>query len=93
MCVLAFWLRPDPRTALLVGANRDEDPARPSAPPAEIEPGLWAGRDLLAGGTWLGYNRHGLFVALTNRRTPGHRSDNYSRGQLALEALRCRHPG
>jgi uncharacterized protein with NRDE domain len=93
MCVLAFWLRPDPRTTLVVAANRDEDPARPSAPPAEIEPGIWAGRDLRAGGTWLGWNRHGLVVAVTNRRSPAAVPDALSRGRLALEALRCRRPG
>jgi hypothetical protein len=91
MCVLSFWLYPGRPSPLLVGANRDEDPGRPSAPPAEIEPGIWAGRDLRAGGTWLGFNRHGLFVALTNRRSPG--PGELSRGLLALEALRCRKPG
>jgi hypothetical protein len=75
---------------LQVAANRDEFTGRPSAPPAEVEPGIVAGRDLVAGGTWLGFNRHGLFVAVTNRRTPVRAPESRSRGLLALEGLRCR---
>jgi uncharacterized protein with NRDE domain len=93
MCVLAVWLGMEPRTPLLLAANRDEDPERPSAPPSEIEPGVWAGRDLRSGGTWLGHNRHGLFVAVTNRRRPAPAPDAPSRGLLALETLRCRRLG
>ncbi|MBI3855756.1 MAG: NRDE family protein [Planctomycetes bacterium] len=90
MCVLAMWLGLDPKTPLVVAANRDESYARPSAPPAEIEPGVVAGRDLESGGTWLGMNRHGLFVAVTNRKTPPRPPAALSRGLLALETLRCR---
>lgn len=90
MCVLAIFLEPG---GLTVAANRDEALARPSAPPAEIEAGIVAGRDLEAGGTWLGLNRHGLFVAVTNRNHPARSRGMISRGSLALEALRCRRPG
>jgi hypothetical protein len=90
MCLLALWLGVDPKVPLLVAANRDESYARPSAPPAEIEAGIVAGKDLESGGTWLGFNRHGLFVALTNRRRPGRAPGSVSRGLLALETLRCR---
>jgi uncharacterized protein with NRDE domain len=78
---------------LVVAANRDEAYDRPSAPPAEIEPGIIDGKDLLGGGTWLGFNRHGLFVAVTNRSTPPRAPDSLSRGLLALESLRCRRLG
>ena len=87
MCVLALLLEPG---RILVAANRDEAFDRPSAPPAEVEPGVVAGRDLRADGTWLGYNQHGLFVALTNRASPASTPDTPSRGLLAREALRCR---
>jgi uncharacterized protein with NRDE domain len=90
MCVLALWLDADPDTPVIVAANRDEFFGRPAAPPSEIEPGIVAGRDLRAGGTWLGVNRHGLFVAVTNRRAPAPTPESSSRGLLALEALRCR---
>ena len=90
MCVLAMWLGADPKAPLIVAANRDESLTRPSAPPAEVEPGVIAGRDLESGGTWLGVNKHGLFVAVTNRKTPARTPESLSRGLLALETLRCR---
>ena len=90
MCVLALWLGMDPKRPLVVAANRDESYARPSAPPAEIEPGVIAGKDLEGGGTWLGMNKHGLFVAVTNRKVPARTGESLSRGLLALETLRCR---
>ena len=93
MCVLAMVLGADARTPLLVAANRDESYARPSSPPREIEPGIVAGQDLESGGTWLGVNREGVFVAVTNRRSPPRTRGALSRGLLALEALRCRRLG
>jgi hypothetical protein len=89
MCVLVLYLGVDPSTPLLVGANRDEALDRPSAPPAEVYPGIVAGRDLSAGGTWFGVNKSGLLVAITNRRRPPRSPEARSRGLLALEALRC----
>ena len=85
MCVLALFVG----DSLTVAANRDEFLGRPSAPPSEIEPGIFAPQDREAGGTWLGVNRHGLFVAVTNRHEPKRPPNAYSRGRLALDALRC----
>lgn len=93
MCVLALLLDPGGPVPLIAAANRDESRARPSLPPGEIEPGIFGGRDLAAGGTWLGVNDRGLFVAVTNRRAPAKTEASYSRGLLALEALRCRRLG
>lgn len=56
----------------MVAANRDEFFARPTQSAAfwtEV-PTLLAGRDLSAGGTWLGMTRCGRFAALTNFRDP-----------------------
>ncbi|MGH7266790.1 MAG: NRDE family protein, partial [Candidatus Rokuibacteriota bacterium] len=89
MCLLALWVGRAPDAPLIAAANRDEFFGRPAAAPAEIEPGIVAGKDLLAGGTWLGVSRHGLFVAVTNRPEPARTAASYSRGLLALEALRC----
>ena len=59
-------VRPD--LPLVVAANRDEFHARPSAA-AHRWPGpagIVAGRDLEAGGTWLGVAASGRFAAVTN---------------------------
>jgi uncharacterized protein with NRDE domain len=93
MCVLALFLDPGGPIPLIAAANRDEALSRPSRPPGEVEPGIVAGRDLAGGGTWLGVNDRGLFVAVTNRRAPEKTDASYSRGLLALEALRCRRLG
>jgi uncharacterized protein with NRDE domain len=68
-------------------ANRDEATDRPSRPPGVLDddPLVIAPQDEEAGGTWIGYNEHGVFVAITNRRTDleGERS----RGLLVRDAL------
>jgi len=90
MCVLAVWLGMDPQRPLIVAANRDESYGRPTAAPFEFQPGVLAGKDLVSGGTWLGINQHGLFAAVTNRRSPQPTPTSLSRGLLALETLKCR---
>ena len=90
MCVLALWLGLDPKRPLVVGANRDESYSRPSAAPFEFKSGVLAGKDLVSGGTWLGTNKPGLFIAVTNRRHPTPTPASLSRGLLALETLNCR---
>ena len=56
MCLIVFAWRPEHPQPLIVAANRDEFYARPSLALAHWEdrPGIYAGRDLKAGGTWLG---------------------------------------
>ena len=87
MCTILLAFRCHPEVDLLVAANRDEFYARPSAPPGVLRraPTVLGGRDLQAGGTWLGLNEHGLVVGLTNLRS--RRSQARSRGQLVLDAL------
>ncbi len=70
MCLLVLAWRVHPRYRLVVGANRDEYHERPTAPLAkwpEPSPFL-AGRDLRAGGTWLGLDRGRRFGTVTNFR-------------------------
>lgn len=92
MCVLVLISNPAPGVSLVVAANRDEYLHRLSVPPTELGPGIVGGKDLEAGGTWLGINRHGLVVAVTNRRIPPRLRTSPSRGLLVLEALSLRTP-
>src|SRR5438552_8661246 len=49
---------------------------------------ILAGRDLEAGGTWLGVTRSGRFAALTIYRGAERRPDAPSRGALVADILR-----
>lgn len=70
MCILAWHWTPGATTELLLVANRDEAYARAAAPLHLWENGeILAGRDHVAGGTWLGVGRRKRFAALTNHRT------------------------
>ena len=90
MCLVLVVWRVHPTYPCLVAANRDEFHARPAAR-AEWwpdHPQILAGRDLRAGGTWLGVTRTGRFAALTNYRDPGRRRpDAPSRGALVTTIL------
>ena len=92
MCLIVFAWRPEHATPLIVAANRDEFYARPTLPLAAWEdyPGLYAGRDLEAGGTWLGVAPNGRFAALTNVRDPRQPVGPRSRGELVAGFLQGR---
>ncbi|HWP95198.1 MAG TPA: NRDE family protein [Gammaproteobacteria bacterium] len=91
MCLLVLAWNAHPDYALVLAANRDEFHARPSTaadwwPDA---PHVLAGRDLEAGGTWLGVTRRGRFAVVTNIRETGTpRRGLCSRGALAADFLR-----
>lgn len=70
MCLILIGWHAHSSYPLVVAANRDEFHARPSSPAAfwAESPQVFAGRDLQAGGTWLGQTRSGRFAALTNFR-------------------------
>jgi uncharacterized protein with NRDE domain len=90
MCLILFSLAHHPGYPLIIAANRDERYERRSAP---LDfwfdaPHVAGGRDLEAGGTWLGITREGRWAALTNFRQPGsYRSDAPSRGRLVSDYL------
>lgn len=90
MCLIVFAWRPGQARPLIVAANRDEFYARPTAALAEWDehPGVYAGRDLEAGGSWLGVGPGGRFAALTNIRDPGQPGGVRSRGELVAGFLR-----
>jgi uncharacterized protein with NRDE domain len=90
MCLILFAYRVLPDRPLVVAANRDEFYARPTEPAHRWRdaPHVFAGRDLEAGGTWLGVSADGRFAAVTNfselsngPTPPG------SRGDLSREFL------
>jgi hypothetical protein len=74
---------------LVLLANRDEYFDRPFEAPAlrDRGHGIVAPKDLRAGGTWLGVNRHGLLAAVTNRREHAPVEGVRSRGLLVTDAL------
>lgn len=95
MCTLAIFREVAPGLPLIVAANRDEYLVRAADAPCSLKdvPGVVAGRDREAGGTWLGARRDGgaLVAGLLNRRLPGTAASSIpgtrSRGLLCLDAL------
>lgn len=89
MCLIAVAWQAHPDYPLIVLANRDEFHARPAAPARfwTEAPQVLAGRDLSAGGTWLGVTRQGRFAALTNVREPGMPPGGRSRGLIVSAYL------
>jgi hypothetical protein len=91
MCTLVLLRRPGHRWPVLIAANRDEMVDRPWDPPAAHwpdRPGVVAGRDRLAGGSWLGCNASGVVAAILNRTDSlGPAAGKRSRGELVLDAL------
>ncbi len=85
MCLLVLAWQSHPRYRLIVAANRDEFHDRPAAALgwwSEI-PAVLAGRDLRAGGTWMGTARSGRCGVVTNfRELERAASDAPSRGDL-----------
>ncbi len=70
MCLIVFAWQLHPEYRLVLAANRDEYHARPTRD-AHWWPDrqhILAGRDLQAGGTWLGVSRQGRFATVTNYR-------------------------
>jgi uncharacterized protein with NRDE domain len=96
MCLLIVAWMSHPRYRLVVAGNRDEFHAREAAPLGwwNDGAGILAGRDLRAGGTWLGVSRSGRFGTVTNYRdadaavAPG----APSRGELVPSFLRDERP-
>lgn len=91
MCTLVLQRQPGTAWPLLLAANRDELKSRPWRPPARHwpdRPEVVAGLDVLAGGSWLGINDHGVVAAILNRvGTLGPAAGKRSRGELVLDAL------
>ncbi len=88
MCLALFALDVHPRYALVIAANRDEFHARAAAPAAWWDEGWLAGRDLVAGGTWLAIDRTARWALVTNVRGGSpYNPDAPSRGALVPAVL------
>ncbi len=96
MCTLALYFQEFQDYPLIVAANRDEFVTRPSVSPQILveRPLIFGGKDLLAGGTWLGVNEHGLLAGIVNRRSGGDKdlSAARSRGLICLDILKLKEP-
>ena len=89
MCLLVFVSRLRDDLPLGVGANRDEQLERPAVPMEVLHgegPRILGGRDLLADGTWLAVNEHGVVAGITNRplAEQGRDASKRTRGELPI---------
>jgi uncharacterized protein with NRDE domain len=88
MCLLAVLFHAHPEAPVVIAANRDERYARAAEAIQvlrESAPRILGGRDVLAGGTWLAVNEHGVYAGVTNRPSPtGRDPSRRSRGELPL---------
>jgi uncharacterized protein with NRDE domain len=85
MCLVVFAWQLHPDYKLVLAANRDEFHVRPAKALDwwPDNPDILAGRDLLAGGTWLAAHRAGRFATVTNYREQERAVDKKrSRGEL-----------
>ena len=95
MCLAAIAIGQSVRFPWVLASNRDEFFDRASAPlawwqPAGGGPAVLSGRDLSAGGTWLGMNAQGKLALVTNVREPGRVLPGApSRGDLVLQCLQA----
>jgi uncharacterized protein with NRDE domain len=96
MCTLAIYFQATRDCPVVIAANRDEFLERPAGDPTTLleNPHVVGGKDLKAGGTWLGISEHGIVAGLLNRRAEnGGNPTARSRGLLCLDALRRRTAG
>ncbi|MEO5661127.1 MAG: NRDE family protein, partial [Polaromonas sp.] len=91
MCLVAFAINRSARWPLVIAANRDEFFSRPTLPLARWQTpagqAIISGRDLQAGGTWLGISPGGRVAFLTNVREGQPLDAQRSRGELVTRWL------
>lgn len=91
MCTLVILHQVVPGLPVVLAANRDEFFSRPATGPMVLDAarGIVGGRDLSAGGTWLGFTAGGFFAGVTNQRQRQKTEAAGSRGQVVLDVLRA----
>src|SRR3954453_20048798 len=92
MCLIAIAIavHASRRYPIVIAANRNEFYDRPTRPLHiwDDDPNIAGGRDLRAGGTWLGVTRDGRFAAVTNIRGNDGPPNARSRGTLVGDFVR-----
>tara|TARA_A100001015_G_scaffold321532_1_gene452783 strand:+ start:4915 stop:5670 length:756 start_codon:yes stop_codon:yes gene_type:complete len=92
MCTLFIYRKKHSDWPLLLAANRDEKLSRHSSPPNfhwKDDPDIYAGKDNLKGGSWLGINKHQVCAIILNRNTTFNKLARLSsRGNLVIDALK-----
>lgn len=90
MCIILFGFKKRDDFPLVIAANRDEFYQRPTQKAAVWNdyPHIYAGRDLVSKGTWIGVTDSGRFAAVTNFRAPGQPDGTHSRGDLVADFLK-----
>jgi uncharacterized protein with NRDE domain len=91
MCLIAFAINASDQWPLIIASNRDEFLNRPTLPLARWQTAsgqdIISGRDLRAGGTWMGITPGGRVAFLTNVREAQPQVTEKSRGELAMRWL------
>ena len=91
MCLVAFAINASKRWPLVIASNRDEFFNRPTLPMARWTTAsgqdILSGRDVRAGGTWLGMTPGGRIAWLTNVRQASMPPASRSRGDLVMQWL------
>lgn len=90
MCLIFFSFHHHPNYKLVVAANRDEFYKRKTSPANywQDKPQILGGRDLEAGGTWMGISTVGRLSLVTNYRDLKNlRANAPSRGHLVSDFL------
>lgn len=88
MCLVAFSWKNHSNFPLIISANRDEFFDRPTQSIHQWDTGIFAGRDLRGGGTWMGFHPNGRWALLTNYRDFNRpQRGEVSRGKLVQNFL------
>ena len=90
MCTLFIHRSKNSDWPILIANNRDEYLSRTFKPPGyHWNNSIFAGKDTLEGGSWLGLNKSGLCAAILNRASYNLKNKNLkSRGKIIIDILK-----
>jgi len=92
MCTLLILFRPKTKWPVIIAGNRDEMNNRPWLSPGKHwknHSNIIAGKDTVAGGSWLGINTNGIICTILNRQNSlGPDKTKLSRGEIIINILK-----